>query len=376
MTFYVRHPYLAVTFAGQPVTNVFRAPQTFSVKQRVATAEVTVDAMPATGTYRDLCQIVCGASEGAARETFEGELVRRQFQFYPRRLTLSFKGRLYRAQKYRLPRDENGADEGLWLEDLLGASTGTDEEIVRAVLTRAGVAFDPADILGTGRVLGALGDDAYVWRWDQPALDYIAKLDEVSAVYTDATSPAGFYQTFEVPGRVVRALIGRRPRDTEDATYTEGVNIKRGATAERGIEGLYDAVRVTGYSFGPDDTVEFYLPGSNDFSVEGQPEVYPFASPLIETEEHAEVVAQALMLEVNNEAVTASLSTPEQDDVGPGGTILVQAPGGAVDRLGTGEKLAVEDLRLDPWPVYMQHYAAKGGGLPDGDPYLPEVPWL
>jgi hypothetical protein len=63
------------------------------------------------------------------------------------------------------------------LDDLTGGPA-TDQDIVAAVLTKAGVSFSGGNIGGTGQLLGTVADDAFMWRVGQSALDYIDAVDK------------------------------------------------------------------------------------------------------------------------------------------------------------------------------------------------------
>jgi hypothetical protein len=381
VTAIVRTPYQQVTFAGNVLTNVLSVSATFGFDQRVPEARVTVPVRPGTGGHLDSLVIAAGASIGTSRTIFSGRSIEFDYRLWPRSVTIVGRGELYKALTYVNEQDPNGdGDVGLFLEDFVGASSATDQDIVAAVLTQAGVSFSGGNIGGTGQLLGTQAPDVFLWRVGQSALDYIDAIDKISAV----ADPPGFYRTFETVGGVIhRSLIGGRPRGTADATYTEGTDISSGGSS-RSVLDLYNFVRVTGYDYGDGSGAStFTLEGSNDFQPITEPHVLRFGSQMIERETMAEAgdgmsceeVAIALSADVNREVVRIQgLDTPKDDHIGPGATVLVQAAGGLPDRLGIGEKMWVQSITIVPFPSYHQTYTCLGGGPPDGDPSLPAVP--
>lgn len=384
----VRNPYLKVTYAGNVLAQVLNAQVSAGLDQRVMEAKVTVPTRPVIGGYLDALLIEAGANIGTSRPIFDGFALQFEYRLWPRSVDIIGRGQLYKALTYvnHEGSTQDGGPGGLMLDDLTGGPA-TDQDIVQAVLTKAGVSYTGSNIGGTSTVFGTQADETFLWRVGQSALDYIDGIDKISAVVSPAP---GFFRTFETLGGVVwRSMVGGRPRDTADATYTEGNsssggNISSGAST-RSILELYNYVTVTGYDYG-DGTgpISFTLPGSNDFQDVDDPHVFSFSSAMIERETDAETgsgmscetVANALMADVNREVVRIQgLETPLDDQVGPGATLLVQALGGVPDRLGIGEKMWLQNITITPVPAYKQTYTCLGGGLDGtGDPDLPPVP--
>lgn len=349
--------------------------------------------------YDDAIVITMGAGNNVAR--FIGLFRGFSYSLYQRAVGLRCFGYLVRAHEY-----ENiaGTQEfgGLSLFDLTGTFTPTDEAVVRAVLTAAGVSYTSGNILGTGVTWGSrTGLDrryVYVWRAammpganvvaigyggvGQKALDYIAEWDKVSAVYVDATHAAGFYRLYETVTGVYRSLIGGRPRNTVDFTFSEGVDIESNGIGTRDYP-VANAAYVTGADFpnivgaNPVRNVNgstFVGQQSNPFQVyPGRTVTYEFSSPFIEWALEAdggagmncERVGNALLADLNRETVTAQFRTPRDDLIKPGHTMLVQGPGGQPDRLGIGEPLWVDSVvtGVDENGMFYQDLTGTGGGL-------------
>jgi hypothetical protein len=382
VTAVVRTPVASVTWAGNLLTQITSISVTNGLDQRVAECRVAMPVKPGSGGHLDSLVITAGASGGTSRTIFDGFSVQGEYQLWPRQFVLIGRGQLYKALTYVNfeGATQDGGPGGLLLDDLTGGPA-TDQDIVQAVLDKAGVSYSSGNIGGTGTLLGTQADEAFMWRIGQSALDYIDSIDKISAV----ADPGAFYRTYETVGGVIhRSLVGGRPRSTANATYTEGENISAGSST-RSVLDLYNYVAVSGYDYGDGSgPVQFVLPGSNDFQDSSHPHTYSFASQMIERETIAESgdgmsceeVATALSADVNREAVRIQgLETPLDDAVGPGATLLVQGPGGAAVRLGVGEKLWLQSITITPFPAYKQSYTCLGGGLDGGgDPDLPAVP--
>jgi hypothetical protein len=358
--------------------------------------------------YDDAIVLAMGAgTNNFAR--FVGVLRRFDFTLAPRMVGLVCFGPLVRAQQYENNQEGSGSPGGLDLIDLLGAGSGTDQAIVQAVLGRVpGLSFTSGNIGGTGVTFGAqvttLSPSPFLWRNGQnpsirldvggkgeTALEYIARIDAVSAVYTDSTSPAGFYRTYEqVDGTIRRALLGSRPRGTADFTFTEGTDIWQGSssreypTANRVYVQGYDYAGASGHGMGPvSNLLSSTIQSSNPYMPSTEQHTFTFSSPLLErgldaeagTGMSCETVANALMLDVNRETVRADFTTPRDDVIGPGATVLVQAAGGLPDRLGIGENLWVThvDISVDEDGAFSQRLQCLGGGLPDNYTSAPPV---
>lgn len=291
--------------------------------------------VPTSGTYFDDVTINVDGTNW-----FSGVLLNVDYNLYPQSVTLTGKGRLWLLQQYRL----TGAvekTEGLSLNDLMGTSTHTDENIVQAVLERVGVSTLGGVIGGTGTVLGTVAPEEFAWRDGETALDYILRIDSISLGY----------RTFETTGGVIfRTQLTTRPSGTPDFTFTEGVDIREGV-GSRTVQDAYNAVRIGGYAVGDyADPRVWYQAESNPFQTEADPRVFVFNSSMIERRANAspgqgiscQATAEYWLGEVNREIVKLTMTTPRLDDIGPGQAHLVQAAGGLPGRLGIGELLWVQ----------------------------------
>ena len=306
---------------------------------------------------------------------------------------------------------------GLFLEDLLGGATqGTDEEVVRAVLARIlseGSDFTFGNIEGTGVTWRTHSEtdtgDAYLWAsGDSPngipesqsagekALSYIYRWDAVSAVHPGPfqpagteegnspgaiTAPVGFYRTYQtLNGTIRRALIGGRPRGSQLFTFTEGVDIRRGRiTRGYPIANRFIAI---GYDDGKDvGPARFVMQSSNPYMGSGRKVTAPpVSSPMIEkTAENdwvggmsCEKIAYALEPEFNRIIVTGDFTTGRDDYISHGATLLILA-GPPLGHLGTGENVWVRGSsgRVDS-SGFSQTFNILGGGVPDN--FIPPVP--
>lgn len=335
---------------------------------------------------------------------FNGLFRRFDYSLSPRMVGLVCFGHLIRAQQYENNDEGAGSPGGLDINDLQSGGVGTtstDQNIVIAVLSRVpNLAYTSGNIAGTGVIFGGqvttLGPSPFLWRNGQnpsikldvggkgeTALEYIQRIDAVSAVYTNSTSPAGFYRLYEqVGGTIRRSLLGSRPRGVVDFTFTEGVDIEAGTSsreypaANRVYVQGYDYASRSGHGMGPVSNLQSTtIQSNNPFMPSTEKHTYTFSSPLLErgldadagTGMSCETVANALMLDVNRELVRCTFTTPLDYLIGPGTTILVQSPGGIPDRLGIGEPLWVvhNDISVGEDGHFSQQPQGLGGGLPD-----------
>lgn len=353
--------------------------------------------------YDDVVTITMGVGSHNVQR-FGGLFRQFNYSLYPQAVGLACFGYLVRAQEYE---NLEGTPQygGLALIDLTGTDTPTDSAVIKAVLTKAGISSaltsSGANILGTGVTWGSRQDIhrfVYVWRagmlpganavqtgWGgvgQRALDYIQEWDKVSAVFVDTSHASGFYRTYETVSGVYRQLIGGRPRNTVDLTFSEGVDIEQGAESSR-MYPLANAAYVTGADFGITGAnpvrnangSTFVGQSSNPFQPNTKPVTYEFSSSFIEWALEAdggagmncERVGNALLQDLNRETVTAHFRTPRDDLIKPGMTVLVQGPGGQPDLLGMGEPLWVDEVTttVDENGSFYQDVQGTGGGLPD-----------
>lgn len=415
-----RRTFLSASLNGVAISSILSAFCTYSWKlnQGVPEATVYVRSNPSPGTqlYNQTLNLIMGAGTNNILR-FVGLFRGYSYALWPKALGMIFQGRLVRAAEYQ--NHDNSTMtvsgqilrvDGLLLNDLLGSPTGTDQAIVQAALTRANVSFTSGLIAGTGRTFGSRAPYmTFLWRAGtgtnplipmaaagQSALSFIHDWDKVSAVYTNATSPVGFYRTYETVNGIRRALIGGRPRNSVNYTFSEGIDINERAQSTRDYP-LANAAFVTGFDpglgIGPvrnytfdsgsgGNTGTFLGQSSNPFQPSSQPVTVDFNSPYIEWGAEseggigmsAERVGNALLADLNRETVTIRFRTPRDVQVLPGYTILVQGPGGAPDRLGIGENLWVDTVTTGVAEdgEFYQDIDATGGGAPDN--WTPQPP--
>lgn len=399
---------LSATFNGLLLPKILSARCTHSWRLNVPQATIYVPTNPFPGSqpYDQPVVLTMGAGNNLIR--FRGVFRKYNYTLYPRALGLEFRGYLVRALEYQNHEDPQHVG-GLLLQDLIGSATGTDQAVVRAALTKCGVAYTSGNINGTGVTWASrslLNTRSFMWRAGtsevayiplagagQGGLDYIQEWDKVSAVYTSGSAPAGFYRTYETVNGVFRSLIGGRPRNTPDLTFTEGIDIMEGATSTREYP-LANAAYVTGFdpglgigpvrnmTFDPTaasgqggNTGTFLGQSSNPFQSTSRSVTSQFSSPLIEwgteaeggTGMNCERVGNALLGDLNRETVTVRFRTGRDELITPGMTILVRGPGGQPDLLGIGEPLWVDDVTagVDEGLTFYQDVAATGGGPRD-----------
>jgi hypothetical protein len=390
MTVTVRRITASATWTGGSsgtFANILSARASFGFDQRIGQASIVTPIFPTTLTYEDVVTLVMGAGTNNITR-FVGLVRDFQYSLVPRGVETIMRGRLVKAEEYENYQDPTLVG-GLTINDLLsGTPTGTAAAIVRAALTKASVSFTSGNIGSTSTVYGGVYDDAFIWRngandanpdvqdAGESALSYIERYDEV-----DADSGGGRYRTFETLGGVVyRYLAGGRPRNTTDFTFTETVDILDGHF-ERSILETRNYFLVTGYDPGDNLGAESYaLQDSNTFQGSGTKHTKRFSSPMIErsldadpgTGVSAQTVANALSHDYNREIVTGWITTHRDDALGIGQTHLVQAPGGAVDRLGVGERLWCQSLEISvDEQGFTQRMTYIGGGV---DTTLPAPP--
>lgn len=397
-----RSTYLSASLNGVAIPNIFSARCSFGFDMMVSEATVYVPVSPGFQLYDQNLTLTLGAGTNNVQR-FNGLLRKYDYTLYPRALGLVCYGNLVRAQQYENNEEGAGSLGGLDLTDLVAAGS-SDAAIVQAVLNRVPrLTYIAGNIGGTttawGTQVTTIHASPFLWRnghnpsikldiggKGETALEYIQRIDAVSAVSTNNTSPAGFYRTYEqIGGNIRRSLLGSRPRGVADFTFTEGVDIWQGSSSRE--YPIANRVYVQGYDYGKiggpvSNLSSSFLQNNNPFMPSTEKHTYTFSSPLIEKGLFAdagsgmdcETVAGALMLDVNRETVRCDFTSPRDDLLGPGSTVLVQAVGGSVDRLGIGENLWVThvDVSVDADGSFSQRISCLGGGLPDN--YTPAPP--
>jgi hypothetical protein len=287
---------------------------------QVGEASVTCALDPGGSYYDEVVITVNGI------QRWRGFVVEKNYALYPKQTTLTCRDPLYKAAEYA-PSDE--LTDGLYLEDIIGASSGTDQDIVTAVLGLAGVS-SVGGIGGTSTILGTVAPEEFLWRRGETALSYIGRIDAISLGY----------RTYFNGSFVVRTPVSI-DAGSPSHTFTEGVDIRSGS-ASRTVLQTYNSVRVGGYDVGDyEDPRVWYIESSNAY--QSEPKVFVFESKMIERKRDSdpgdgmstESVANYWINEVNREFVKVTMTTPSDAQLLPGQTHTIQAS----DRLGTGQNL-------------------------------------
>ncbi len=227
------------------------------------------------------------------------------------------RGPLFKAQKYN-----NNVTGGLTLTDLTGGPA-TDEAIAKAVLTIAGVSYNPANIGGTGLQRGTLAPNAYTWKQNETALDYLARLTKASL---------GYRMVETIGGDVERIQVFGRPSSTSSFSLNQGVDVFSGAHTQFDAFGRYTAITVTGYDYGDGNgAVTFSYPNPTPTGIAP----YVYSSEMIERafiqDDGAGVAASTVGMsfvlpEVNRVAIRVSgVKTPRDDLFEPGQTHTINS---------------------------------------------------
>ena len=385
----VRRLTLAASVGGTtPITNVLSARLSFGFDVRTSQATLVTPTKPSC-TYDDVIYVTLGAGTNDIAR-FVGLVRDFQYSDSPPAVTTMCRGWLTKADEYENVEPVDASDVGLLISDLVGTDTATSTDIVKAVLDKASVPYDPANIDGTSTLYGDT-IDPFVWlngTNENPAIDitaagetalaYIERYDAIDAVFDADAGTGGRYSTFETlpddeGNTVFRTLIGGRPWATEDFTFTEGVDILDGQFT-RSLSQTRNYFLVTGYDDGAGIGPEYFaLQDSNDFQPVTTRHTQRFSSPMIERSNDAdagtgmscETVANALSLEYNREIVKGWIETHRDVPLGIGQVHMVRTVSGLPGWLGVGEKLWAQslDISVDE-QGFTQRVNYIGGGLP------------
>lgn len=339
----VRTTNLLVTAGGHIVPNAISATASIGYDMNYAQATVTLAGIQPDMTYYDTVEIVVSAG-GDTHQWFSGLLVQVEFNLYPRTVTLQCRGRMYMLDQFKLQGDINPADGAVFLDDITGGPA-TDQTIVSTVIDTVGLSLNGGSIGGTGTVMGTVAPEEFGWKAGESALSYIQRIDSISLGY----------RTFEsTGGSIFRSQVSSVPSGTTDVSFTEGVDIVEGKNT-RSVTEAFNAVRVGGYAVGDfNDPRVWYETGSNDVVIGTQ--VYSFSSPMIERRAESspgqgiscEAMAGYWLGEVNREIIKLSMTTPRNDNIGPG----------QIHRINNGQRLGI------PERLWVQHvdktYSASG----------------
>lgn len=282
------------------------------------------------GSYNDLVTVIMGAGNNIPR--FTGLLKERQTVHYPNSITLFCRGQLSLADEYvfqylddpmqsRIYAEslrQYGID-GLLINQLVGSTNATDGSVVYQALAKAGVGnLDPGNIDDTGTVVGQNSPNAqsaWAWRQGESALAYVQRVDKVARMRTFETTNGG----------VFRQRVSGRPTGGSAMTFTDGVDIfsARGSRSEIGLK---NGVVVEGFDLGGGNGPITFVTGSPPYEY--------FSSPMIErlnaldagTGFSCEDVATDVFGEVDRETVRLTMTTPRDDEIGPGQIHSILSP--------------------------------------------------
>lgn len=339
-----RQPSLTVTVDGVTLTDVVSASVSLGLSSQVASAEIGVHALPAALLPWSAVVVTLGATAATAAVRFTGYFIEARQELYPTRIMLACRGKLVLANLH-----ENQTE--LDLSD--GGTGATDEVMVSTLLYHAGLsgAWTPADaptamtgIGGTGKTLGTVAKDAaFTWFAGASPMAFINVLDGVCLGYRT-------YDTFD--GTIKRTQLVMIPSITSVATFTEHVDISA-AHETMTIMDVSNRIVVTGFP-GLDGAspITYTAEASNPFlQIAGVPWYVTsnLGTGVIEKQNTAdagdglscEEIANWLLDEKNRYRELVDLTTPRDDLIAPGDTIIVQAP----TRLGmTNRRFWVENL--------------------------------
>lgn len=362
MTVTMRRLSVVVNFGGNDLQDVLSVRGQAAADMGWPTCSVFVTSKPLVGNEEDDLYVDAGAGNNVRR--FTGRLRAFRTSAFPKGLEMVSMGTLGYA-------DEWAPDEDIELFDLLGTDSGTDQEIVRAVLDRVVRAtYVSGNIGGRGVALGLEAPTAFIWRAGTSAWQYIQQLDR-----------ATLYRTYQDAAGVIHrvAMVGH-PSGTPAATLSDNDALDN-ATGNRSTARTRNAVRVTGWDYGNRTSRSGQVAneegtyGSNDFQGNGSNPttryLETFSSPLIEsgTDEdgvvdgrdglNASDIAAEVLADVNKEFVEAQVPTWRDDAIEPGTTILLDM----LNRLAIGEPMWVQAYGWEAGDGWTSQYSLSGGGL-------------
>jgi hypothetical protein len=268
------------------------------------------------------------------------------------------RGPLFAAQRY-----VNNVSGGLTLADLTGGPA-SDEALAKAVLTIAGISYNPANIGGTGLVRGILAPSAFTWKQGETALAYLARLTKASL---------GYRMVETIGGDVTRVQVFGRPVSTASFTLQQGVDIFGGGHTQFDAFGHYTAVTVTGYDYGDGlGPVSYSYPRSG---IPAGVAPYVYQSEMIERAYDSDngggggisgqTIATSFVVPEVDRVLTrvSGIKTPRDDLFEPGQTHLIDA-----DWLGLDNQylwcMSVTRECDDKWFSQTMEYLG-GGDIPD-----------
>lgn len=306
-------PKQIVSVQGQPLASVLSARVTYGWDQQLATADVVIpDPLPDQVGHRSMIRIYMGPETADLR--FTGYITTLHHDMFPGKIVLGCEDILCLAKYHK--RISEFSFIGM-----------TDEEIVRYILTAVGIPFDPANILGTGKVLGVDEENTgLVWKAGESALSKIAAVDQVSVVAIDAGDRRGIYQTWCDRGGVIRrTLLDPLPSLVAVRSFVEGADFLAGSTRIEAVEPA--STSSASGAFGLTKTAG---PNGNPFAIVSNPTYMKVPAVEIigpsDTQINLTDVSEFLLQQTGWNLVRADFTTHRGDIIGPMETVYFTAP--------------------------------------------------
>ncbi len=281
-----------------------------------------------------------GTGTTGLTQRFAGYCYDTTWELWPLTMTVPCKGHLVLADVVRVPEDEEAEADGLPLvaeylapgldlsADPSSGAAWTDADMVTYVLGECGLAAKivAGGIGGTGKYLGQLAFDQFVWKRGQSGLQYIEALDQFCLGYRTYDTIAGIRRT-QVSPRT--PFLDNRIDVNEAGHLLEGssTTVQLAATANRIV---VEGMNYGGYSLVAVETAAHVSapPGITYVT-------HAFKSPMIELDEPDDVdniglscreVAQWLLTEKNSKYFESNLVTWQDDLFVPGDTVYQNSP--------------------------------------------------
>ncbi len=307
-------PSVSATLNGTPIVGVRKARVISTFSDPVT--KIYVSVYPAISwSEGDMVTVTMGSGTNnvlsGTGQIYEGDYLNAGPSF-----ELVARGPLFKAQRFT-----NNVSGGLTLTDLTGGPA-TDKAITQAVLTIAGVTYNPSDIGGTGFTMGTLAPTAFTWKQGETALAYLQRLSKASL---------GYRLVETIGGAVTRVQVVGRPSSSATYSLTQGVDIFSGGHTQFDAFGRFTSATVTGYDYGDGNgAVSFTYPTPATGVAP-----YPYSSEMIERPNgydlpngmSSENMALYFVLpEVDRIATRVSgIKTPRDDVFQPGQTHQITA---------------------------------------------------
>lgn len=372
-----QEPWLDIRANGSSVPHVLDADIVYGLDVAPATATIKLTDDPGLGNNTEI-EVWAGAGTNNIIR-MSGLYKRRRATSWEPNFTMHVYGKMQRVIEYQQAKgigiptfvNQRLPVTGLTVAQLVDGAPQNDQNIILGVLNNIpGVTVDPADIGGTGRLMGRLSWRDLAWRPYEKALPYIQKIDSVCLGYR-------LYET--MAGRLVRSQIFGYPSTISDYVFTEGLDIFE-SEGERSIVELINGMYVEGYPLGGVAGLLYALvQESNDFQPSSEPHIGQFNSPLIDgiNGNSAYInpldVANWKLTEGNRELVNVSYTTFRDDALFPGRSVAVNFPKAAVTEPTWLQRVEIT-VRSDPI-LWQQRVYGYGGGQSSTATWTPPEPF-